>query len=150
MLNTRFGDSGSAPISPALPRVTFVAWFARAPTWRTFLAARILPFRSLVPVGKTAGLLPAHGSLYQMYRPNSSKVLPMSKYTRRRQLHESVEHSKSMFAKVEQELAEGHIEVEIGGISFRRLLCAYSVMLRGAWAYTLGSVRSLVRVNPAH
>jgi hypothetical protein len=74
----------------------------------------------------------------------------MSKYTRRRQLEESVAHSKSMFSKVEREMSEGYLEVEIGGISFRRLVCAYTVMLRGAWAHTLGSVRSLVRVNPAH
>ena len=74
----------------------------------------------------------------------------MSKYTRRHQLQESVEHSKTMFNKVESEMAEGYIEVEIGGISLRRLACAYGVLFREAWSYTLGSVRSLVRVNPAH
>jgi len=74
----------------------------------------------------------------------------MSKYTRRRQFQDSVEHSKSMLGKVEHEMAEGYLEVEIGGISFRRLVCAYTVLLRSVWSHTIGSVRSLVRVNPAH
>ena len=55
-----------------------------------------------------------------------------------------------MFEKVEHELAEGYVEVEITGMTLRRLVCVYSVMLRDAWAYMLDSVRSLVRVTPAH
>ena len=74
----------------------------------------------------------------------------MSKYTRRHQLQDSAERSRSMLGKVEREIAEGYIEVEIGGISLRRLACAYGVMLRNVWGYTLESVRSLVRVTPAH
>ncbi len=54
-----------------------------------------------------------------------------------------------MLAKAEQELAEGYLEVEITGLTFRRLVAAYTVILRGAWSYTLGSVRSLVRPTPA-
>ena len=74
----------------------------------------------------------------------------MSQYTRRRQLQDSVDVAKGMFAKVEQELAESYLEVEITGITLRRLLCVGGVLLRGAWGYTLGSVRSLVRVTPVH
>ena len=55
-----------------------------------------------------------------------------------------------MLGKVEREITEGYIEVEIGGITLRRLACAYSVMLRNALDFTLESLRSLVRVNPAH
>ena len=74
----------------------------------------------------------------------------MSKYTRRNQLQDSVDHSRTMLGKVEREITEGYIEVEIGGITLRRLACIYSVMLRNAWDFTLESLRSLVRVNPAH
>ncbi len=74
----------------------------------------------------------------------------MSQYTRRRQLKESIESSRGMFEKVEHELAAGYVEVEITGMTLRRLVCVYSVMLRDAWAYMLDSVRSLVRVTPAH
>ncbi len=74
----------------------------------------------------------------------------MSHYTRRRQLKDAIETSQGMHAKVEQELAEGYLEVEITGMTMRRLLCAYAVMLRSAWVYTLGSVRSIVRATPVH
>ncbi len=74
----------------------------------------------------------------------------MSQYTRRRQLKDSIEMSQGMYAKVEQEIAEGYLEVEITGLTMRRLVCAYGVMLRSAWSYTLGSVRSIVRATPVH
>lgn len=74
----------------------------------------------------------------------------MSQYSRRRSMQGSDAASHGMFATIEQEMAEGFLEVEITGMSLRRLLCVYGVLLRGAWGYTLGSVRSLVRVNPVH
>jgi hypothetical protein len=74
----------------------------------------------------------------------------MSNYTRRNQAQDSIERSRTMLGKVEREIAEGYVEVEIGGIALRRLACVYSVIVRNAWAHTLTSVRSLVRVNPAH
>ncbi len=74
----------------------------------------------------------------------------MSKYTRRHQEQNPVERSRTMLGKVEREIAEGYVEVEIGGITLRRLACVYGVMLRNAWEYTLENVRSLVRATPAH
>lgn len=74
----------------------------------------------------------------------------MSTYTRRRQLQDSVEHSRTMLGKVEQEMAEGYLEVEIGGISFRRLVCAYTVGLRNAGSLMVANLRSLLRLNTAH
>lgn len=68
----------------------------------------------------------------------------------RRPFPEPFTTAESMFNQVEQELAEGFLEVEITGMTLRRLVCVYSVLLRNAWAHTLGSVRSLVRVTPAH
>ncbi len=72
----------------------------------------------------------------------------MSK-TARRQMLSSVEDSQTLFARMEHEMAEGYFEVEITGMSFRRLVAAYTVLVRGAWSHTLGSVRSLLRPNPA-
>ena len=72
----------------------------------------------------------------------------MSKYTRGRQRHETVS-AKTMFHQTEQELMEGYLEVEITGLTLRRLAVAYAVLLRGAWSYTLDNVRSLLRPTPA-
>ncbi len=73
----------------------------------------------------------------------------MSKHARRRPLHEAVPTSTDLLAKVEQELAQGYFEVEITGLTLRRLVCVYTVMMRGAWAHTLDNVRSRWRPTPA-
>lgn len=73
----------------------------------------------------------------------------MSNHTRRRQRYETAEKTQTMFSKTEQELMDGYLEVEITGLTMRRLAVAYAVLLRGAWVYTLDSVRSLLRPTPA-
>ncbi len=115
------------------------------------MAARILPFRSLVSASANPLMLsPASGPLCDLYSQNSTpKVLTMTNHTRRRQRHETADQTKSMFLQAEQELAEGYLQVEITGLTFRRLAVAYVVILRGAWTHTLGSVRSLLRPTPA-
>ncbi len=152
MLNISLRNSGSAPISPALflGKISSHGPMTARRPGETFLAARILPFRSLVSAAPLADFHPVTGAVCPVYTPRSAKVIVMSQYTRRRQFKESLQHSKGMFAKVDQEMAEGYLEVEITGMTLRRLLCVYGVMLRDAWAYTSGSVRSLVRVTPAH
>jgi hypothetical protein len=62
----------------------------------------------------------------------------------------STENPTRLYEMVEQEMAEGYLEVEKTGITLARVVCAYGVMLRSAWSHTIGSVRSLVRVTPAH
>ncbi len=115
------------------------------------MAARILPFRSFAsPVGKPVMLSPLSGPLCALYSQNSSsKVVTMSNHARYRQRYETVESSNSMFTRAEQELAEGYLEVEITGLSLRRLTVVYGVILRGAWLSMLGSVRSLLRPTAA-
>lgn len=73
----------------------------------------------------------------------------MTNHARNRQRHRTVENSRGMYTKAEQEITDGYLEVEITGLSFRRLTVAYAVLLRGAWTHTLGSVRSLLRPTPA-
>jgi hypothetical protein len=92
-----------------------------------------------------------NGPLYTVYSPkSSSKVLIMSNHSRRRHVQETTQVSQSLFSKVEQEMNEGYMEVEVTGITLRRLSIAYLVMLRAGWSYALGSVRSLLRPTPAH
>ena len=92
---------------------------------------------------------PYPGPQSTMHRqPTSSKVVIMSTNTRRHS-QESAETSETMFTEIEQELAAGYLEVEITGLTLRRLIAVYAVLLRGAWAHTMGGVRSLVRPTPA-
>jgi hypothetical protein len=74
----------------------------------------------------------------------------MSNHSRRRQPQQPASVAQSMYAKVEQEISEGYLEVEITGMSFRRLVTAYAVIVRHGLQHTMGSVRSLFRINPAH
>lgn len=75
----------------------------------------------------------------------------MSNNTRLRSSAEgSTESPTRMYEQVEQEMAEGYLEVEKTGITLAHVLCAYGVMLRSAVSHTIGSVRSLVRVTAAH
>lgn len=90
------------------------------------------------------------GPLYPVYSSHHSpKVLTMSNHSRRRQPQQPVTVAQSLYSKVEQEISEGYLEVEITGMSFRRLVTAYAVLVRHAWQHTLGGVRSLLRVDPA-
>ncbi len=73
----------------------------------------------------------------------------MTNHARRRQRHDAAEQTRSMLLRAEEELAEGYLEVEITGLTFRRLAVAYTVILRGAWIHTLDNVRSLLRPTPA-
>ncbi|MBE7158153.1 MAG: hypothetical protein INR62_06915 [Rhodospirillales bacterium] len=115
------------------------------------MAARILPFRTLVPsVAEPMLLSPISGPLCTLYSQSSCKVLIMSMDTRRRQhRHTTLNETGNLFHKVERELHDGYLEVEITGLTLRRLAVAYLVLARGAWTYTLGSVRSLLRPTPA-
>jgi hypothetical protein len=55
-----------------------------------------------------------------------------------------------MLAQAEAEMRDGYIEVELDGLTFRRLLCIYTAVVREGWQRTMHSMRSLVRVHPAH
>jgi hypothetical protein len=84
-------------------------------------------------------------------RHSSSKVLSMSKHTRRRQKQDSTASATTnMLATVEQEMAQDYFEIEKGGISLTRLLCVYYIGARQARTRTMESLRSLLRLTPAH
>lgn len=74
----------------------------------------------------------------------------MSQYTRSRQIRDTVVRAQSMLTKVESEMSDGFVEVEIHGLSFTRLACIYVAGAREAKDRMLHGVRSLFRLNPAH
>lgn len=114
------------------------------------MAARVLPFRSLASAGHPVGGASITGSIRSHHRHSSSKVLSMSKQTHRRQTQDTAVPTATMLAKVEQEMAQDYVEVELSGISLARLLCVYQVCAREARARTMDSLKSLLRLTPAH
>lgn len=74
----------------------------------------------------------------------------MSRYTRSQHVKDSIDTSRSMLAKVQAEMSEHYVEVETDGISLARLGCIYLAAAREAWARMLHSLRSLLRLRPAH
>ncbi len=116
------------------------------------MAAQILSFRSLPRANdpKTPSFGP--GALPPSFRPSPShsKVLIMSKYTRRRLMQDSFSNAQAVLTKVEMEMAHSYFEVEITGITLTRLICVYTVALRNAKARVLDGIRSLLHTNPAH
>lgn len=113
------------------------------------LAARILPFRSLVPAVKPVMFSPVSGPLYPAYSSNSSsKVLTMTNNARRHKQLQAVE-SQGLFRKLEQEIQDGYMEVEITGLTLPRLIAAYAILARNAWHAGLDNVRALWRPTPA-
>ncbi len=74
----------------------------------------------------------------------------MSRYTRSRQTKNSISLAQPMLAKVQSEMAEQYVEVEIEGISLARLGCIYLTGARELKDRMFAGVRSLFRLSPAH
>jgi hypothetical protein len=114
------------------------------------VAARILPFRSLVPSAAKPVLLASNGgpqyALYSVH-PVSSKVLTMSAEARSRGIA-SPAH-EAMRASARREIAQGYVHVETTGISVRRFLAVYAVLVRRAGESVAEGVRTLLRPTPA-
>ena len=60
------------------------------------------------------------------------------------------ESASAMFAKVQSELADRYVEVEVEGLTLRRLGCIYLAAVQGTRIRMLQGVRSLFHLNPAH
>lgn len=73
----------------------------------------------------------------------------MSAYASRSEAQSAAAELRSVRMQVEHEMSQGYLDVEVTGISFRRLAAAYTALFYGAWSYTLDSVRSLLRPDPA-
>ncbi len=73
----------------------------------------------------------------------------MSNYTRRTAVQQSLQSTEVMLAKVEEEIAEDALEVEVGGITWQRLFCVYVALAREARSRLLDGVRALLRPTPA-
>ena len=69
----------------------------------------------------------------------------MSKHNRK----DHIANTHAILAKIETELAQGYVEVEMEGISFTRLVFIYVAGAREARDRMLNSVRSLFRLHPA-
>ena len=74
----------------------------------------------------------------------------MSNYTRKRQLQDNLSNTRSLLSKVEAEWADRYVEVEVDGISFRRLLCVYLAGMHDLRDRMIDGVRSLLRLDPAN
>ena len=116
------------------------------------MSARVISFRSaLHPATLSGG---DHGSpLHFSTRHQSSisdKVLPMSRPAQTPSFTNDQENSRAMFAKVQSELADRYVEVEIEGLTLRRLGCIYLAAVQGTRIRMLQGVRSLFHLNPAH
>ena len=82
--------------------------------------------------------------------PHSYKVLPMSSLAQRLSAKDSLESTHSMFTKVQSELADRYVEVEIEGLTLRRLGCIYIAAAQQTRFRMLQGVRSFFHLNPAH
>lgn len=74
----------------------------------------------------------------------------MSRYTHSRHVKNSFANAQTVLAKVQAELPERYVEVEVEGISLMRLSCVYLAGFREAKERVLQGVRSIFRLNPAH
>ncbi len=74
----------------------------------------------------------------------------MSRYTRSRHIKDSLSNTQPMLVKVQSEMAERYVEVEVEGVSLARLGCIYLAGAREAKERMLAGVRSLLRLTPAH
>lgn len=55
-----------------------------------------------------------------------------------------------MLTKVESEIAQGHVEVEVEGLTLTRFLCIYAAGAREAKLRMRNGMRSLFRPDPPH
>lgn len=74
----------------------------------------------------------------------------MSSYAHGRPAQPALYNLRAMLNKVEAELANGYVEIEVEGLSARRLFCIYAVAVRQRYQRTIGGMRSLFRLHPAH
>ncbi len=63
---------------------------------------------------------------------------------------DAVSPTRSMLAKVQSEWADRYVEVEVEGLTLRRLGCIYLAAAQQARLRMLGGVRSFFHLNPAH
>ena len=117
------------------------------------MAAQVIAFRSAAISGRTrpaVGFNPTRTGPSQRTPFYPTKVLSMSKQSRNRQVKAHLSKAQATFAKVEAELQQDYVEVELTGISFLRLACIYVAGAREAKQRMAGGVRSLFRLTPAH
>lgn len=84
---------------------------------------------------------------------HSYKVLPMFSLAHDFPSTESLAtagSTASMLAKVQSEWAHHYVEVEIEGLTLKRLGCIYIAALRQTRFRMLEGVRSFFHLNPAH
>ena len=117
------------------------------------MAARVITFRSaLLPAKDDActhiGSRPQYRT--RQLTSHSYKVLPMFSPAHQSSVTDSVDSTPSMLAKVQAEWADRYVEVEIEGLTLKRLGCIYIASVQQTRLRMLQGVRSIFHLNPAH
>lgn len=117
------------------------------------MAARVITFRSALLPAKDEvcihlGSLPQYSTRQLTY--DSYKVLPMFNHARESSSTSPVASAPSMLAKVQAEWADRYVEVEIEGLTLKRLGCIYLAAAQQTRLRMLHGVRSIFHLNPAH
>ncbi len=122
------------------------------------MAARVITFRSALLPAKDEACL--HVDSLPQYRArqltaDSYKVLPMFSPAQFSPARESfatdpIHATPSMLAKVQAEWADRYVEVEIEGLTLKRLGCIYLAAVQQTRFRMLQGVRSIFHLNPAH
>ncbi len=117
------------------------------------MAARVITFRSaLLPAKDDAclhtGSLPQHRT--RQLTSDSYKVLPMFSPAHDVHATASLDSTPSMLAKVQTEWADRYVEVELEGLTLKRLGCIYLAAVQQTRLRMLQGVRSIFHLNPAH
>lgn len=74
----------------------------------------------------------------------------MSSLAQRLSAKDSLESTHSMFTKVQAELTDRYVEVELEGLTLRRLGCIYIAAAQQTRFRMLQGMRSFFHLNPAH
>ena len=117
------------------------------------MSARVITFRS--------ALLPAKDDVcinFATLSPRrtrqmtsaSDKVLPMFSLAHDLSSPHTVASTDSMLATVQAEWADRYVEVEIEGLTLKRLGCIYVAAVQQTKLRMLQGVRSFFHLNPAH
>ena len=81
---------------------------------------------------------------------DSDKVFPVFNPTQGLSSTDASASSLSMLAKVQAEWADRYVEVEIEGMTLKRLGCIYLAAVQHTRIRMLQGVRSFFHLNPAH